>query len=259
MKIVFVTNNSAPSKFIATHLYKKGLLNAVIIEESTSKVKTKVLREIKSASWTTVLSKIIDLFAVFVYSSLAKHYIEKHLLKPQSIDSYPEKVLLYRVKSASNPQSISILKSLKPDLLVVLGTSILKPEVLSIAKQYTLNIHGGIVPQYRNVHSDFWAISKNDIKNIGSSIIHLDPGVDTGDIAIQGSVNITPKDTLFSIKRKNTELSLQLIIQAIEMAKIGELPRTPQKNISNGFHKTPRLIDFIRLLRSNPKYLTRFS
>ena len=69
--------------------------------------------------------------------------------------------------------------------------------MLSIAKRYTLNIHGGIVPKYRNVHSEFWAISKNDFKNIGTSIIHLDPGIDTGDIAIQEILEINSNDTIF--------------------------------------------------------------
>ena len=259
MKTVFLANNSGPAKFIANHLYKKGLLDATIIEEDSAKTKAKILREFKSVSWRMTPVKILDFCTVCIYSRLAKRYIDKHLLKPNSIEGFPEEIAFHKVKNASDSQCLLILKSLAPELIIVLGTSILKPEVLSIAKRYTLNIHGGIVPQYRNVHSDFWAISKKDWGNIGTSIIHLDPGIDTGNIAIQGLLEIKPEDTLFSVKKKNVELSLRLIIQAIEMAKSGNLPKTPQNKLADSFHKTPGFMDFFRWFTSNSKNIERFS
>jgi len=259
MKTVFLTNNSGPAKFIASRLYTKGLLDAIIIEEDSVKTKTKILREFKSVSWRMAPVKILDFCTVYIYSRLAKRYINKHLLKPNSIEGFPEKMAFHKVKNASDSQCLSILKSLAPELIIVLGTSILTPEVLSLAKRYTLNIHGGIVPQYRNVHSDFWAVSKKDFTNIGISIIHLDPGIDTGNIAIQGLLKIEPKDTLFSIKKKNVELSLRLIIQAIEMANSGNLPQVPQNKLTDGFHKTPGFMDFLRWFTSNSKTIERFS
>ena len=259
MKTVFLTTDSAPAKFIATHLHNRGFLDAIIIEKSTAKTKTKILKELKSASWGKVPVKILDFLAIYVYSKLAKRYIDNHLLRPNHIDGFPSGVTSHQVEDASGSQCLSTLKSMAPDILIVLGTSILKPEVLSVAKRYTLNIHGGIVPQYRNVHSDFWAASKNDFKNIGTSIIHLDPGVDTGNIAIQDSVKITSGDTLFSIKKKNIELSLCLITQAIEMAETGDLPGTPQLKIQGGFHKTPGLMDFFRLFATTFNNIKIFS
>ena len=257
MKTIFLANNSGAAKFIANCLHKKGLIDATIIEETSAK--TKVLKKIKSTSWKKFPEKILDLCTIWAYSQLSKRYIEKHLLKPNNIKEFPKEIVSHRVKNASNLQCLSILKSLTPELVIVFGTSILKPEVLAIAKRYTLNIHGGIAPKYRNVHSDFWAISKRDLKNIGTSIIHLDPGIDTGDIAIQGLLDISPDDTLFSIKKKNTELSLKLIIQAIEMAKKGNLPKDQQKKIKESFYKTPGFIDFFRFFKSSSKNIELFS
>ena len=259
MKTVFLTNNSSSAKFIANSLNQKGLLDATIIEEASAKITTKILRELKSTSWQKFPEKFLDLCAIWIYSNLANRYIEKHLLKPNNINAFPKEIILHKVKNASGLQCLSILNSLEPELIIVFGTSILKPEILSIAKRYTLNIHGGIVPKYRNVHSDFWAISKNDFKNIGTSIIHLDPGIDTGDIAIQEILEINSNDTIFSIKKKNIELSLKLITQAIEMVKLQNLPKITQSKFSDSFYKTPNFIDFFRLLTSKYKKLTFFS
>jgi len=257
MKTIFLSSNSGAAKFIANCLHKKGLIDATIIEETSAK--TKVLKKIKSTSWKKFPEKILDLCTIWIYSQLSKRYIKKHLLKPNNIKEFPKGIVSHRVKNASSLQCLSILKSLTPELVIVFGTSILKPEVLTVAKRYTLNIHGGIVPKYRNVHSDFWAISRKDLKNIGTSIIHLDPGIDTGAIAIQGLLDINPDDTLFSIKKKNTELSLKLIIQAIEMAKKGDLPKDQQKKLKESFYKTPGFIDFFRFFKSNSKNIELFS
>jgi folate-dependent phosphoribosylglycinamide formyltransferase PurN len=259
MKIVLLTNNSGPAKFIANHLYEKGLLDAAIIEDGTIKKKKKIFREIKSTPWARIPIKFLDLLAIYIYSQFTKSYIEKHLLRRSNIKIFPKKLICHEVKNASGLHSISILKSLTPDIIIVLGTSILKPEVLTIANQYTLNIHGGIVPQYRNVHSDFWAIKKKDFNSIGTSIIHLDPGIDTGQIAIQGFLKVKPHDSLFSIKIKNIELSLDLILKAIDMVKNGNLPKTIQKDIIGGFHKTPGFLDFLGWFTSNTINIERFS
>ena len=245
--------------FIANCLTKKGLLDAIVIEEASAKTITKVFREVKSTSWKNFPEKFLDLCAIWTYSKLVNRYIEKHLLKPNNIKEFSKGITLHRVKNASSNQCLSILNSLEPELMIVFGTSILKPEVLSIAKKYTLNIHGGIVPKYRNVHSDFWAISKNDFNSIGTSIIHLDPGIDTGDIALQEIVELNSNDTIFSIKKKNIELSLKLVTQAIEMAKLENIPKIPQNKLIESFYKTPGFIDFFRLFTSNYKKLNYFS
>ena len=259
MKTVFLSNNSGTAKFLADRLNQKGLLDAIIIEEASAKIITKIIREMKSISWRKFPEKFLDLCAIWVYSNFSNRYIEKHLLKSNHIKTFPKGIILHRVKNASGLQCLSILNSLEPEIIIVLGTSILKPEVLSIAKKYTLNIHGGIVPKYRNVHSDFWAMSKNDLKNIGTSIIHLNPGIDTGDIAIQDVVKINSNDTIFSIKKKNIELSLKLIIKAMEMAELESLPKIPQSKLINSFYKTPGFTDFFRLFKSKYKILKYFS
>ena len=245
--------------FIANCLTQKGLLDAIVIEEASAKTITKVFREVKSTSWKNFPEKFLDLCTIWVYSKLTNCYIEKHLLEPNNIKTFPKGIILHRVKNASSLQCLSILNSLEPELMIVFGTSILKPEILSTAKKYTLNIHGGIVPKYRNVHSDFWAVSKNDFKNIGTSIIHLDPGIDTGDIAIQDIVEINSEDTMFSIKRKNIELSLKLITKAVEMAESENLPKIPQSKLIDSFYKTPGFKDFFRLFTSNYKKFKYFS
>ena len=251
MKTVLLTTHSCSAKYIAHQLHQNGFLAAVIIENSISKNKKNLIQKIFSSGWLQFPVKLLDFFSVYVYSKLCNRYLSKHLLSINQIDGFPENTTIHRVENASGAKCISILKKLEPAILVVLGTSLLSKDVLAIAKEYSLNIHGGIVPQYRNVHSDFWAFIFRDHDNIGTSIIHLDRGIDTGDVALQSSIEVDAQDTIYSIKKKNLILAGNLVIKTIGKAIDDSLPKVPQSNTQKGFYHTPGFADFFRLLREN--------
>ena len=109
MKTVFLTNNSCSAKFIANSLNQKRLLDAIIIEEKSGKIITKILREVKLTSWKKIPEKFLDLCSIWIYSILANHYIKKHLLKP--------------MKNLLNPIKTGILGTVSPEILFFPGGS----------------------------------------------------------------------------------------------------------------------------------------
>lgn len=247
MKTVFITTDSCGGKFIANILKRNGFLDALIIEKEGGETREKLKRDLKKAPLWKLPVKIIDFFSVFIYSGICSCYLHRHLLLKNNFASYPQNIPLHIVENASDANCVSLLKSLNPDILVVLGTSILKPEVISIPKKFILNIHGGIVPQYRNVHSDFWAFINRDYDNIGTSIIHLNSGIDTGDVALQSCIEINRTDNLLTIKNKNINLAGNLIIEALNLASCGLLKRSPQNHAEKGVYRTPGFLDFLSL------------
>ena len=103
------------------------------------------------------------------------------------VPDFPAGVTRVDIGDANDAASIEALKGLQPDVLIVLGTGILRDPVLAIPSLYCLNIHGGAVPEYRGVYSDFWTLANNDPGAVGSRrIFHIDPGVDTGPVALTG-------------------------------------------------------------------------
>ena len=77
--------------------------------------------------------------------------------------------------------------------MVLLPLSILLYFLTTDLRKYFLNIHGGIVPNYRNVHGQFWAYFNKDYSNMGSSILHLTKGIDDGNIALMSNLDIHPE------------------------------------------------------------------
>jgi Formyl transferase len=74
-----------------------------------------------------------------------------------------------------------LLLRLRPDLTIVIGTSVLRSQTLQAAGT-AINIHGGYLPYYRGNHCFFFALYEGAFDRIGSTIHYVDSGIDTGDI-----------------------------------------------------------------------------
>ncbi len=79
------------------------------------------------------------------------------------------------------------------------GTSVLKPEVFTLAPKGTVNIHTGITPEYRSADPIFWALYRGEPEKVGVTVHYIDRGIDTGPILHQESVPVYADDSLASI------------------------------------------------------------
>jgi methionyl-tRNA formyltransferase len=75
------------------------------------------------------------------------------------------------------------IKRLDPDLIISIRYGhILKNEVIKIPKHGVINLHSGLLPDYRGVMATFWAMLNNE-KEIGTTLHYIDDGtIDTGRI-----------------------------------------------------------------------------
>lgn len=88
------------------------------------------------------------------------------------------------VGSINESEVVQLLRAYQPDLVVVLGTSIIRKPVLDSAPLF-VNLHAGITPLYRGAHGCFWAAFQGDFDNIGVTLHVVDTGIDTGAILRQ--------------------------------------------------------------------------
>ena len=120
-----------------------------------------------------------------------------------------------RVESINDPSVIDLLQQTKPELVVVLGTSILKEPVLAAAPCF-VNLHAGITPMYRGAHGQFWAVHNRDFDNVGVTLHFVDKGIDTGAIVKQGRFAFDPAiDNLLTLLAKSSVAGAKLILDWI--------------------------------------------
>lgn len=140
-------------------------------------------------------------------------------------------------KIKNNPEMEETLKSLKPDIIVVVAFGqILPKSILDMAKYGCVNVHASLLPKYRGAAPIQWAIIDGE-KVTGVTTMMMDEGIDTGDMLDKIEVEITAFDTAQTLHDKLAEAGGKLIIATMEKLESGTAVRTRQKNEESTYAK----------------------
>ncbi len=119
-----------------------------------------------------------------------------------------------------------LLAEVQPDLIVLGGTRIIRPNILEKARHGVLNSHPGLLPQVRGSASVAWSIY-HDIP-VGCTCHFVDPGVDTGDIVGQRIIPVHRGDTYEKLVWETIALAGTLMVEALQAFSTGSIQRSPQ-------------------------------
>ena len=109
----------------------------------------------------------------------------------------------------NSPEITSFIKDqLRPDLLLAYGCSIIKEPLLSSFHRRFLNLHLGLSPYYRGAGTNFWPLVNSEPEYVGATFMHLDSGIDTGEIIHQIRAKIYQNDSVH-------QLGNRLLVNAI--------------------------------------------
>lgn len=247
MRTLFIFRDSYEARYILNVLDKTGLVDIIVIEKGVKAKERKLKRLFEKTNIFHIPLLLIDILALYIYSKVTMLEMKKKL----GAYEYPLNKIKLTVDDANDKACFDFIKRRRPQIIFIYGTSILKKEFLGRIKIPILNIHSGILPKYRNVHSDFWAFLNKDFNNIGVSIIYLDSGIDNGDLAVQRRIKYSKSDVLVDIKIKILNLIPTVVKFTLKKINEGELPRKKQNELKKGFFYTPRLTDFIKLYVHN--------
>jgi folate-dependent phosphoribosylglycinamide formyltransferase PurN len=137
------------------------------------------------------------------------------------------------------------VRLLEPDLGLIYGSPILKPELFEIPRLGTLGIHHGKVPEYRGKKTTFWAMYNGE-ESAGVTIQKVNAGLDTGQIVKEGEVLIGRR-SLRAVWGELEALGLDLYIQAILEIKQGTASFRPQGGKKGRVYRDPGVGDILRL------------
>jgi methionyl-tRNA formyltransferase len=112
-------------------------------------------------------------------------------------------------------QTQEILKAYRPDILILGQTGIVQREILRIPRLGTLNAHPGILPYYRGIDCEKWAIYQNEPDKVGCSVHWVDPGVDTGGIIARERYVIKANDTLRTLTGNLYDLAARMLADVV--------------------------------------------
>jgi methionyl-tRNA formyltransferase len=131
--------------------------------------------------------------------------------KESFVRAFPGDV--FEVADPNSDSGVQLLTDLAPDVIVLGTTRILKPNVLSIPSMGVLNPHPGLLPDYRGLDVLHWAVYNGH--PLGVTVHFLDPGIDTGPIVAQRTLQVQPGDTMQSVIRRAASLAGELMADTV--------------------------------------------
>lgn len=134
---------------------------------------------------------------------------------PAKVLAIEENIPVYQPEDASSRETIDYLKKLDADLFVVVSFGqILRKEVLSVPKFFSINLHSSLLPKYRGAAPINWAIINGD-KVSGVTVIRMNEKMDEGDMILKKEINIEPEDTSITLSEKLSELGSCVLLDAM--------------------------------------------
>jgi methionyl-tRNA formyltransferase len=119
-----------------------------------------------------------------------------------------------------DPAFANHIRSLNPDLIVVVAFRILPEEVFTIPHLGAFNLHASLLPRYRGAAPINWAIIKGE-KETGVTTFFLQEKVDTGNLILQEKIPIHDDDDAGTVHDKLSRVGADLVLQTVQRIERG--------------------------------------
>jgi hypothetical protein len=130
--------------------------------------------------------------------------------------------LVKAVPHINHPEVVALARELKPDLIAVFGTSLIRGELLGLGRLGMANLHGGLSPEYRGADCTFWALYNGEPEKIGCTLHWIDSGIDTGGLIAHVSPEVLPDDDELKLFWRSVRTSAEVYAQFLHRLANGE-------------------------------------
>jgi methionyl-tRNA formyltransferase len=133
---------------------------------------------------------------------------------------HPE--LVHEVPHINHPEVVKLARELKPDLICVFGTSLIRGELLKQGRLGMVNLHGGLSPEYRGADCTFWALYNGEPDKVGCTLHYIDAGIDTGRLIAHVSPEVRAGDSELELFWRAVQDSAEVYAEAVARLARGE-------------------------------------
>jgi len=231
MRIAFLANRDIQSNFALNILTNKLSHHSIAIylsdhvgKKSSDLTELNQLRFIEQTLFNDTVFPAIEKFP-----RALERFLTFHELGDQTGN---EVISMNEINSINGQEK---LQSSDPDLIISIryGT-IIQSAVIAIPRFGILNLHSGILPQYRGVMATFWAMLNSD-KHVGCTLHYIIDGtIDTGPIVSIYQKKRNAKTDYFTNVIGLYPSGCELIIKAVKIIESGE--SLEQKSVKGESH-----------------------
>jgi len=210
---ILTIKNSVFGKKTLNELKNKGIkVSAVIVINQPLKY---YLRQLLSVLKRT---GILQTF-YFSVERVLKGFLNSVTIKSQNdliLDYEKLAETVYYTNGTNSESTLNMLKDISPGILILGQTGIVKKNLLEIPALGTLNAHPAVLPDYRGIDCNRWAILNDDWDKIGCTVHWVDAGVDTGRIILKKRYEFRGDETIEKLDANLADMSISALIEVIK-------------------------------------------
>jgi len=237
MRVLILTSFTSANIYLVNYLTAKHNVVAKVIEKRPAALtfdekmgrRKKMLK--KYGFYKTINKLLYNKYKTYASRKGGDDIIKQSLFPGPGEPHYEKDIPSTEVSDINEPKCLEFISLHNPDIIAVCGTTVLKPVVFELSGRGTINIHTGIIPEYRSADPIFWALYNNDPENVGVTIHFVDKGIDTGPIIYQERVGVTRADDLETLYCKCIKKGAELMSKAISDLERGEVKTTRKDGV----------------------------
>ncbi len=143
--------------------------------------------------------------------------------------------------SINNPEGLELLKKFAPDLILSIRFGqILQSKAIAIPSKGVLNLHSGILPQYRGVMATFWSLLNEDAE-IGTTVHFIEnASIDKGPIVSIRRLPVCRNKSYFQQVMNLYEGGCDDLLAAVHKVSLGiPLKKLTSSHNTGSYHSFP--------------------
>ncbi|MCC6245613.1 MAG: hypothetical protein IT353_22470 [Gemmatimonadaceae bacterium] len=214
MKVILIADDSSANRWLVQELASRGLVHSVVRPDWSIARPPELTpaRHARVGIVTKVLRRIRARYFLPIDASAHERLAQLLACEPNA--TIPVHVV--PAWSMNGAETEALLRREAPDIVLVSGAPMLRPNLYEIARLGTINLHFGISPAYRGMHTLVVPWWRGDSANLGATVHFIDDGIDTGPVLLRVYPRIEATDDAVTIEadivRETTRAVCQLLV-----------------------------------------------
>lgn len=231
MRVILFCGKGQSSRMVHSHLNAGYSLVGTVMEDPLPRKKL-LKGRVRRLGWPQVILQLVFMKLALPWVKWGSKKRYQELVESIPTSSLSEINPLIEVTSINQLDVRAYLNDHPADVIVVNGTRIISKKLLEQIDIPIINMHVGITPKYRGVHGGYWALAKGDPENCGVTVHYIDPGIDTGNVIVQATIQPTSKDSFVTYPLLQLKAGLGCLDRAIDSIRTGTKPavQPPQES-----------------------------
>jgi len=229
VRIVTLTNTRDNQLALINKLSQVADVEAVVLSDNVPRRPPRLSSRVKRASNAAA--------ARFFANQFRDIWMELRSKYSKAYPNVPTDNVI-NVSNVNDDATVETIRECQPDLVLVSGTNIVGKRVIDAAQKTggILNLHTGISPYVKGgPNCTNWCLAKGWYHLIGSTVMWLDNGVDTGNIIATEQTPLDGTETLLDLHWKVMEHAHDLYVRVVDaIAKNERVPALKQSEIGEG-------------------------